>query len=109
MGDRRVRSGPTSEQTDRVKPGENEHIDQGEAFEKERVGECADDVQHEPEKKVDGQYAGECQAEDKKSSRCDEADGRRKVSGGERAGAVASAASIGFDVEEIVDEVRGGS
>lgn len=98
--------GTASEQTKGIEAGEGQYIDDWDALEVEGVGESADDIKHEPEQELQGESARDSEANDEKSRGCDEPGCRSEIAGGKWAVALSGAAAIGFDIEEIVNEVR---
>ena len=120
-GDGDSGGGGAGEDADGVEAGEDEDVDQDDALECEGVGGGGDGVDEEPfaegvggdegvaevagdlrEGEGDGGGGGEEEDDDG-----DAVDGG-EVSGGEGAAAFGVVAAVGFDVEEVVDDVGGG-
>jgi len=107
--DRRVGRRSTRKYADGVEAGEDEHIEEWNALQVKRVGKGAQHVEHKPGQEVEWERARDSYSDDQQGCRCNEANCGREIAGGKGPRAFASIASIGLDVEKVVDKICCGS
>ena len=98
----------TGEDAQGVEAGEHEYVDEGDAFEVERVEGGADGVDEEPEGES-GTEPGEDGAgggDEEQNER--ETGGDREVSGGERTKPLLEMTPVVFNVQQVIDQIVGG-
>ena len=100
-----MRGSSASEQAERVEARQDEDVNERDAFEIKGLGDGAGYVKSKPEHEFDRQGSCEGEAEDKEYSGEDDSCGGREVTGSERTRTLSSAASVGLNVEEIVDKI----